>query len=720
MVNVIRSISISLVLLAFCTDSLCLWAQHRWQWSNPLPQGNSLCDVHFVDELNGTAVGYGGSILGTTDGGATWHVRASNTSVALWGVWFTSFQNGVVVGNDGEILRTTDRGFTWLRQVSGTLHPLLDVEFGDSLTGVAVGHGVILRTTDGGIRWTASEQTQYTLTDISFCDKRNALAAGWYGTLLRTTNGGASWTPQSSSTSFQLNSVELIDSIRGFAIGSGQYGAFILRTTNGGSIWSMQTSSLNAWPSSIRFRDRNNGIMSCAYGKMLRTTDSGTTWDMIVTPAQYDLYAVAYAGGWKLVSVGEYGTVLTSANDGLEWSALDSGNREQLYAVHFLDDSVGSAAGLNGTILRTIDGGVHWSLQALPEIETEYYRLNDVHFVNRDTGFAIGAYGRLSNGGGVLLQTTNGGERWFFRTLEFPVAPLLGMHFANSRHGVIVGRDILETEDGGRNWTKLPRSTPYGLYGVHCVDSSRAYAVGQYGIILRRRATDGSWEVLQSGTTTELCSVFFTDALHGIVVGYGVILQTTDGGETWARREYSSYEILRSVHFMDTKTGVTVGDLGHAAYTRDGGTTWTPLTSATNHHLRGVQLINSKKAIAVGSMGAILIIYPQSGTVSVGASEFPAVPTTVCLAQNYPNPFNPTTEIRYQTPEVSYVTLKVYDMLGREVATLVDGILQEESFGQDSGFKSVAFDASGLASGVYLYQLRAGGFVQTRKLMLLR
>ena len=93
-------------------------------------------------------------------------------------------------------------------------------------------------------------------------------------------------------------------------------------------------------------------------------------------------------------------------------------------------------------------------------------------------------------------------------------------------------------------------------------------------------------------------------------------------------------------------------------------------------------------------------------------------PVDFTLYQNYPNPFNPSTTIKYQIPEVGgrrsevgLVTLKVFDLLGREVATLVDGI-------QDSGFKSVTFDASGLASGVYLYQLKAGGFVQTKKLIL--
>jgi hypothetical protein len=83
------------------------------------------------------------------------------------------------------------------------------------------------------------------------------------------------------------------------------------------------------------------------------------------------------------------------------------------------------------------------------------------------------------------------------------------------------------------------------------------------------------------------------------------------------------------------------------------------------------------------------------------------------LHQNYPNPFNPTTTIQYNVPKTSYVTLKIFNLIGQEVARLVNGI-------EEPGNKTVSFNANGLTSGVYYYRLQAGSFIETKKLLLLR
>jgi hypothetical protein len=83
------------------------------------------------------------------------------------------------------------------------------------------------------------------------------------------------------------------------------------------------------------------------------------------------------------------------------------------------------------------------------------------------------------------------------------------------------------------------------------------------------------------------------------------------------------------------------------------------------------------------------------------------------LSQNYPNPFNPTTTIRFSTPQSGFATLKISDVLGREMATVVSGSVT-------AGDHAVSFDASRLASGVYYYTLTSGTFQQTKKMVLVR
>ena len=96
---------------------------------------------------------------------------------------------------------------------------------------------------------------------------------------------------------------------------------------------------------------------------------------------------------------------------------------------------------------------------------------------------------------------------------------------------------------------------------------------------------------------------------------------------------------------------------------------------------------------------------------SIGGGSI--TPVRYWLNQNYPNPFNPETTIEYHLPGQTRVTIKVFDLLGREVSTLVDGV-------KGPGYESVKFDAHGLASGLYFYRLQADDFTETRKLLYLR
>ena len=104
-------------------------------------------------------------------------------------------------------------------------------------------------------------------------------------------------------------------------------------------------------------------------------------------------------------------------------------------------------------------------------------------------------------------------------------------------------------------------------------------------------------------------------------------------------------------------------------------------------------------------------VYQQSTITDVENEE--TIPTVFKLEQNYPNPFNPSTKIKFAVPEKSNVLIKVYDILGSEVVTLVN---QE----MDAGWYENNFNAAGLSSGVYLFRMEAGNFISTKKMVLLR
>ena len=105
------------------------------------------------------------------------------------------------------------------------------------------------------------------------------------------------------------------------------------------------------------------------------------------------------------------------------------------------------------------------------------------------------------------------------------------------------------------------------------------------------------------------------------------------------------------------------------------------------------------------------LIYKQIETLEETKSY--ALPTSFSLSQNFPNPFNPTTTITYNVPSMEYVTLTVYDILGNEISTLINRV-------HDAGSYSVVFDASKYSSGIYIYQISAGKFVDTKKLLLIK
>jgi hypothetical protein len=273
---------------------------------------------------------------------------------------------------------------------------------------------------------------------------------------------------------------------------------------------------------------------------------------------------------------------------------------------------------------------------------------------------------------------------------------------------------IIRTTNAGESWITPPCPTSGALAAVCFSGSDVGMAVGEAGTILRTTNGGDHWAYQWSGSRASFTDVCFTDPNNGTIVGVlggcGVVFRTTDGGNTWGQSTVAGAPELCGVCFPDRNTGWVVGADGWISKTTDGGMSWGRGASGYCQTLRAIHFVDSKTGWAVGDGGTILKSTLGSVT-SVEHGQVGGEPTGFALEQNYPNPFNPLTVVDWQLPVAGVVKLSVYDLLGREVAVLVNEWKM-------SGMHRATFDGSGLASGVYVYRLIVGGFVTSRTMVL--
>jgi hypothetical protein len=238
--------------------------------------------------------------------------------------------------------------------------------------------------------------------------------------------------------------------------------------------------------------------------------------------------------------------------------------------------------------------------------------------------------------------------------------------------------------------------------------------VGQNGTVLKTTDSGINWTTQTSGTTNTLFDVHFVDANNGWAIGArNTIIKTTNRGTTWAPQTSgisNSSPTLNAVHFIDANTGWIVANGGIIQKTTNGGANWSVLNLPTPS-LNAIYFSNAETGWGAGAIGAILKF--SGGITAVDEKPTTQMPERISLAQNYPNPFNPATVISFQLSVNSHVTLKVFDVNGREVATLVDGEMS-------AGNHAVTFVPRDVAGGIYFYRITAGKFSRTRKAVLIK
>jgi photosystem II stability/assembly factor-like uncharacterized protein len=207
--------------------------------------------------------------------------------------------------------------------------------------------------------------------------------------------------------------------------------------------------------------------------------------------------------------------------------------------------------------------------------------------------------------------------------------------------------------------------------------------------------------------------VFFINQNEGWIGGWKSLLHTTNGGITWASQIYMG-GMIYGIHFADTENGWALGANSLSYRTTDGGTNWFEEPIGINSNINAIYFIDIHNGWAVGDNG-IVLQWGNSGTTSVKGQRTSLIklPSDFKLSQNYPEPFNPSTTISFSLPSKFFVSLKIFDLLGREVATIVS----EE---MSAGSYSRQWTAINMPSGVYFYRLQAGSFTEAKKLILLK
>ncbi|MCH7721712.1 MAG: T9SS type A sorting domain-containing protein [Bacteroidetes bacterium] len=243
-----------------------------------------------------------------------------------------------------------------------------------------------------------------------------------------------------------------------------------------------------------------------------------------------------------------------------------------------------------------------------------------------------------------------------------------------------------------------------------------------------------SWEFFLPGGYQSNCTAIEIDPIDNDIVYValgGELIKTTNGGEEWFPTELQNQTatftsiIINPTNSKHLLVGGTTGENNFILYESDnGGSNWheiQPISSLPGISSMIADISNNEFSVYIGTLGNGVFLYKTQITF-IDEETNELIPDQFRLYQNYPNPFNPSTRIKYALSSRQFVSLKVYDVLGNEIATLVNeekpaGSYEVEfsAIGGSSGG-----DAFSLPSGVYFYQIKAGSFIQTKKIVLLR
>jgi photosystem II stability/assembly factor-like uncharacterized protein len=428
--------------------------------------------------------------------------------------------------------------------------------------------------------------------------------------------------------------------------------------------------------------------------------------------------------------------VQISANAQGKWNKIDVPTKVFLKSLCFTDSLYGWAAGDSGVILHTSDGGTTWITQN----SGTKNEISALFCLDRNRGWASSINFTVSPFGTILLKTTNGGINWTGTSYPDPNIFITCILFRDSLNGWMGGRPhaLVKTTNGGADWIQAEIDTSvlafFPVLSIKFYNNKYGYACGGMfdiaGVIWRTSNGGDKWFAMDpsEAPADEVHELHLFDSLHVIGAGgdpdfgYGVgMIHTSDGGLSWNYQPLGMQGTAYDIAFRNpSEVWSPLGMRGTLIYSLDAGNTWTEIPAPDSAAIFKLTFPDSLHGWAVGRDGAVLKFIPASPG---GINPGPATDQhAVILYQNIPNPFSSYTDIRFRIP-VSIspvpVTIKVYNILGTEVATLVDGEFPPGDY-------KTTFNAMTQPGGIYFYCLtgntsgKAMPDVAPRKMILMK
>ena len=580
--------------------------------------------------------------------------------------------------------------------------PLKHVQTFGGVTIVGSSDGTVYRRTQGSETWEQTGQVPVSQANkYEFLGPDSGYAVGNGSTIHFTTNGGGSWTSQTTPYHFDnFNAVDFSNSQNGFIVGTT---GIIYKTTNGGSTWEYKEGLHSNPDYNDVYVDSGNVQIVGSNGTMIRSTNGGDSWTTVDSKTGMCLFDMSMSNKRNGTAVGNYGAIITTSDSGMSWNAINSGTILKLNSIAIDPENYRNqyVAGDSGYIARSRDGGFSWTREEVPTKQN----INKLFYADSSDIWAVGDSGMILRKTTQAVPQPPAGVKFtdvYSDSADISWEPDSSLSFVH-----LSGKS--ENDHDFSEKATIPGN--YSQFTVTGLEEGTRYWFFLQGE--REGVKSGNSNTVSCRTkliTPALISVGNSDSTAISLFWHNNSLKATEVHiDKYDSGYYSNLYKVQFETLSDTGfTLLAIVGIDVTSYTD------TDVEPGKTYHYR-IKVVNDSTESFYSNVVSV--------SISVTDIENPnSLPKEYSLSQNYPNPFNPSTKIKYSIPvtadvnntsQRNMVTLKIYDILGNEVTTLV----REH---QGPGNYECIWETKNVSSGVYFYVLRSGTFKQTKKMVLLR